>query len=283
MKTELLIIDPQNDFCVQDDGNGNKGQLYVPGGESDCLNIANMVAKHKTRIDDIHVTMDSHHLLDVAHPLMWKDVDTMQHPNPLTIITGYDRNDGSFSGIEVLNNNKPVRLRTTDPNASLRMVAYVDALTTNQRYPLCIWPPHCLIGTWGHNIETNLMTALHEWEMQYGFVDIVTKGSNMWTEHYSAVQADVPDDTDETTQLNTHLIETIKKADRILVGGEASSHCWYFTLRDIADNFGDDSLQKFILLEDGTSPVAGFEDQAEKGIKELLDRGMQKARTTDVF
>lgn len=282
MRTELLIIDPQNDFCVQDDGHGHQGQLYVPGGEDDCQRMADMIFKHKTRINDIHVTMDSHHLLDIAHPLMWKN-ESGDHPNPLTVITGYDRQAGVFNAIEILNNNHPVNLKTTDPQAMPRAIAYVEALKANNRYDLCIWPPHCLIGTWGHNIETNLMSAIHEWEMQYGFADIVTKGSNMWTEHYSAVKADVPDDDDETTQLNTRLIETIKKADRIIVGGEASSHCWLFTMKDIADNFGDASLQKFVLLEDGTSPVGGFEQVAKDGFKELVDRGMQVARTTDVF
>lgn len=282
MRTEILIIDPQNDFCVKDDGHGNKGQLYVPGGEDDCKRMASMISKHKTRIHDIHITMDSHHLLDIAHPLMWKN-DSGNHPNPFTVITEYDRHSGMFNGVEVLNGMNPVRLKTNNPKSMDRAIAYVQALKANNRYDLCIWPPHCLIGTWGHNIESNLLASIHEWEMQYAFADIVTKGSNMWTEHYSAVKADVPDDNDETTQLNTRLIETIKQADRIIVGGEASSHCWLFTMKDIADNFGDSSLQKFVLLEDGTSPVTGFESVAEAGFKELVDRGMQVAKTTDVF
>lgn len=63
MKIELLIIDPQNDFC-----NPN-GSLYVPGAERDMQNLSNMVRRLKGKLADIHVTLDSHRRVDISHPL----------------------------------------------------------------------------------------------------------------------------------------------------------------------------------------------------------------------
>ena len=77
--------------------------------------------------------------------------------------------------------------------------------------------------------------ALQRWE-EAGFarVNYVTKGYNPWTEHYSAVQADVPDPTDPGTQINTRLIRALKNADVVALSGQALSHCVAHTVRDIA-------------------------------------------------
>jgi|GEM_PF-6949980 len=40
-----------------------------------------------------------------------------------------------------------------------------------------------------------------------------------WTEHYSAVLAEVPDDEDPDTQLNQALIDRLDTADTILIAG----------------------------------------------------------------
>lgn len=278
-RTELLLIDMQNDFCEPN------GALYVTGAIDDSHRIANMILNHKRSISDIHATLDTHHKLDIAHPLMWKNLSDGQHPSPLTLVLDYDPAANVFNGIELLNNNNPVQLVTWMPSHMQRAIAYVASLATKGRNMLCIWPPHCLIGSWGHNVQIDVYNALCEWENQFGFVDYVTKGSNIWTEHYSAVEADVPDPSDPTTSLNTRLIQTIKDADRILIAGEASSHCVKWTVTDIANNFGEDNIKKFIFLEDASSPVDApqFRQDAEDFINAMKARGMQIARTTDVF
>ena len=150
------------------------------------------------------------------------------------------------------------------------------------RQPL-IWPPHCLIGTPGNNVHDILRPAFQAWETsKLRTIDYVTKGSNPWTEHYSAVQADVPDPEDPSSQINTGLIATLERADIILVAGEAGSHCLANTVRDIANNFGDDSyVQKLVLLEDATSPVPTFEKFQEDFISEMVQKGMKIAKTTE--
>lgn len=124
--------------------------------------------------------------------------------------------------------------------------------------------------------------ALTEWESRFAFVDYVTKGSNILTEHYSAVQADVPDAADASTQINTRLIQTLENADLVLIAGEARTHCLANTVRDIANNFGDDSfVSKLVLLTDATSDIPGFEIYAQTFMTEMVGRGMQVSTTTE--
>ena len=127
-----------------------------------------------------------------------------------------------------------------------------------------------------------LFDALCKWEQEFAAVNFVTKGSNIFTEHYSAAQADVYDPEDPGTGLNKGLIKLLQEMDMIAIGGEASSHCVASTVRDIANNFGDDNIKKMVYLQDACSPVPGFEQLEKDFMKEMIDRGM-KVTTTDKF
>ncbi|EIJ43478.1 hypothetical protein BegalDRAFT_2636 [Beggiatoa alba B18LD] len=260
MNLQFLIIDPQNDFA------NPKGNLFVAGADKDSERLAAMLKRHLDKIDDIHVTLDSHHWVDIAHPVFWVD-SKGNHPAPFTTITVDDVQTGKW--------------RTTQPNCQARALNYVQALKTGGRYDLTIWPPHCLIGHYGHNVVDPIAKTLIEWENQLAIVDMVTKGSNPWTEHYSAVQADVPDPEDPSTQLNTRLISTLEDADLIALSGQALSHCVANTIRDIANNFGEANISKMVLIEDTTSPVSGFEALADQFLREMKGRGMRTAKSTE--
>ena len=163
-----------------------------------------------------------------------------------------------------------------------RALDYVRALRDNGRYTLTIWPPHCLVGTWGHNVMPAVADALRGWEeRKLARVDYVTKGQSPWTEHYSAVQADVPDPTDPATQLNRRLIETLETADQVALSGQALSHCVANTVRDIADHFGPDSIGKLVLIEDTSSPVPGFEPLADQFLADMKQRGMRTVKAAE--
>lgn len=263
MNVHLLIIDPQNDFC-----DPSTGTLYVAGADGDMNRLADMIDRLGSSISDIHVTLDSHHYNDIAHPNWWRD-SAGNPPVPLTIISAQDVESQVWS--------------TTNPKLYRRSLEYVRSLEANNRYPLCIWPPHCLIGTPGAAVWPRLMTSLNKWaEDEFAQVDFVTKGSNVFTEHYSAVKADVPDPQDPTTQINTRLIDILQSADIIAIAGEASSHCVANTVRDIADAFGDDSyVRKLVFLSDTSSPVGGFESFSDSFITEMTARGMQISTTAD--
>jgi nicotinamidase-related amidase len=110
-----------------------------------------------------------------------------------------------------------------------------------------------------------------------------TKGSNPLVENYSVVKADVEDPNDPATRLNTRFINTLKKYDTILLAGEALSHCLRNSAVDIMAEFGDDQIKKFVLLEDASSSVPGFEKMGEDFVKEMTAKGMRVARTDTFF
>jgi nicotinamidase-related amidase len=240
----------------------------VPGAEHDMNRLAGMVRRLKSKLDDIHVTLDSHHFIHIAHPIFWKDTHG-RHPAVFSGITRADVEQGVWT--------------PTVPGMYRRALDYVRRLEQNGRYGLTIWPPHCLIGSHGHIVFPELFTALTEWEQRFAVVDYVTKGSNILTEHYSAVQADVPDPADASTQINTRLIRTLENADVIAIAGEARTHCVANTVRDIANSFGDDSfISKLVLLTDASSDIPGFESHAQSFLAEMTGRGM-KLSTTNEF
>ncbi|MBM4375189.1 MAG: cysteine hydrolase family protein [Deltaproteobacteria bacterium] len=257
----LLVIDPQNDFC---DPNGS---LYVKGAEGDMDRVAGLVDRMRDRLAAIHVTLDSHRKVDISHPIWFQDARG-RNPAPFTVITAEDLERGTWT--------------TTRPSAFKRTLAYLNALATGGRYPHVIWPYHCLIGDAGHNVWPKLSSAVHAWEDRFAMAEFVTKGSNPWTEHFSAVQAEVPDPEDPTTQINTQLIATLEEADVILLAGEALSHCLANTVRDIANRFADPRyVSKLVLLTDASSNVTGFDQYGESFLRELTARGMRTSTTKD--
>lgn len=270
IKIHLMCIDPQNDFMDLPNAT-----LPVTGASADMDRLAAFIRKNGHRLEDIHVTMDSHQIVDIAHPSWWKDAKG-KNPSPFTIITEDDIKAGIWT--------------TRDPNALKRSTEYVEALGKTGKYMLCIWPPHCLIGSWGHSIQENLMKALLEWQKsEYALIDFVTKGSNPWTEHYGGLMAEVPDSNDPTTQLNTGLLNTLQEADVILIAGEASSHCVKETLNQIIDNIGADHVKKIKILTDCTSPVGAipggpdFPAIASAWMKDIEAKGVELTTSTTFF
>jgi nicotinamidase-related amidase len=236
MSVHLFVIDPQNDFM---DIPG--ATLGVPGASEDMKRFAKLVQRVGKHVDDIHVTLDSHRVIDVGHPGFWVD-SKGNHPAPFTIISVDDIVNGIWTP-------RSQKYRT-------RMLNYAQALAVKGDNPLIVWPEHCIIGSPGHNVQADLFEALKEWERrECATVDYVAKGTNVFTEHYGALEAEVPDPEDPSTQLNTNLLEMLATADIIGLGGEALLHCLKSTLMQIIKNIGPEHVRKFQILTDCTSPV----------------------------
>jgi len=231
--------------------------------------LARFIREGSAGLTNIAVTLDSHHRLDIAHPTFWQAFDGGTVA-PFTPITAAQVRAGAF--------------RPRNPEAMPRTLAYLDELESRGRYTLMVWPVHCEIGTWGHNVHADVRTAYNAWEeRQLGIVQKIVKGSNPWTEHYSAVLAEVPDADDPGTQLNQALIAQLDRADLLIIAGEASSHCVKATTEHIIENLSDQRLERVVLLTDCMSPVAGFEAQHEQFFATLRARGVQLATSTDVL
>lgn len=267
----LVIIDPQNDFCdlPEDIRKGEVPALPVTGAHADMLRVAALIEQAGAGLTEISVTLDSHLRLDIAHPTFWRQADGSP-VSPFTPIQAADVRSGSCL---------PHQL-----DALERVLAYMDALESTGRYTHMVWPVHCEIGTWGHNVHGAVRLAYNRWEEASGSsVTKVLKGSNPWTEHYSAIRAEVPDPADPETQLNTALLERLGQADLILIAGEAGSHCVKATTEHIVEHFPAGSLGKLVLLTDCMSPVSGFEVLYQDFITEMGARGLRLASSGELL
>ncbi len=261
-KIHLLVIDPQNDFC---DIPG--ATLPVPGADADMKRLAALVDRVGHKLEDIHVTLDSHRLIDVAHPAWWMDSSGRQ-PAPFTMISASDIESGIWT--------------TRNPQFRDRSLAYARDLERQGKYKICVWPPHTLIGTWGHAVHADLNKALQRWsDREFAMVNYETKGSNPYTEHYGAMMAEVPDPADPSTMLNTRFLSMLASADIVGVAGEALSHCVMTTVDQIVENIGPEHVKKFHILTDCTSPVSAvpnggpdFPAISKKWLAEMKSKGL---------
>jgi nicotinamidase/pyrazinamidase len=275
---QLLIIDPQNDFCdVPADwrpvdpltGAAIAPALPVAGAHADMQRTAAFIRAGGDALGDITITLDSHHRIDIAHPTFWRRADGADVA-PFTTITAARLRAGEFL--------------PRDPAAAPRALAYVDELESRGRYTLMVWPVHCEIGTWGHGVHADVRAACNEWEERHlQGVRKVTKGENPWTEHYSAIQAEVPDAADDRTAMNTALLAELDRADLLLIAGEASSHCVRATTEHIAANLPGGRPERIVLLTDCMSPVGGFEAQHAEFLQAMRARGVRSMSSIEAL
>ncbi|CAM9468484.1 unnamed protein product [Pylaiella littoralis] len=250
--TTLMIVDPQVDFH-------EGGSLAVPGALDDAERIAHFIANHLNDIDELVVTLDSHHRLDIAHPMFWTDGSgSGSHPAPFTLITSEDIQQGTW--VPVQGEHKE------------HCLEYTRQLEKGGKFTLCVWPEHCLIGTPGHSVHPVVNEAIQEWAVaRRTGVTYVHKGQHPLTEHYSCFAAEVPVQGDEANDKGRAVLAKLCARDRVLVCGQASSHCVNFSARDLAaawkrtttgaleDEIARRRMGSLVLLKDGMSPVPGFE------------------------
>ncbi|WP_431100064.1 cysteine hydrolase [Roseateles noduli] len=255
---QLLIVDPQNDFC---DIPG--ATLPVTGADADMKRLAALVDQAGGAIADIVVTLDSHPVYAIERPAFWQQpgadgadgtdgadgaAGAPQPVAPFTQIKAEDVRAGCFA--------------PRDPALRDQVLAYLDALEASpKKYILMVWPTHCVVGTWGHNVHGELAAALGRWEAaRLRTVEKVLKGQNPLTEQYSAVRAEVPIASDPRTQTNRALVDRIVDFPGLtFIAGEASSHCVAATAEDLFAEMSAERLARIVLIEDAMSPVGGFE------------------------
>jgi nicotinamidase/pyrazinamidase len=249
----LLIIDPQNDFCEP------SGALFVPGAGEDMLRLSSFVRSARQRLGEVVITLDSHPSVAIERPTFWKRGDGAP-VTPFTQITHAQVVAGEYAPI--------------DASLGPKVTAYLQALESQGRYQLMVWPVHCVIGAWGHNIHGALFEAVGEWErqVQRGAFKVL-KGQNPLTEQYSAVRAEVPLQDDPRTQTNHELIDRCRPPGLLFVAGEAASHCVAATLDHLFEEFSAEEISRVVLLRDCMSPVTGFDSHAQACYGRALARG----------
>lgn len=260
MKNAFLIIDSQFDFCHPE------GALFVPGAEQDVERMAKLIQTHAHQIDHIVVTLDTHHVLDIAHPLFWHDA-AGKHPDPFTPITVADVDGGRWI-----------------PRFSADKARhYIHALEADGQFVHFIWPEHCLIGSRGAALHDTLLNALKDWSRQRDRDYVaVQKGLYPLTEHFGIFRAQVPDPTVPETQLNTALIADLARFDAVYLMGEAKSHCVANSLKQLLDS-APALVSKVIVVTDCMSDVAGLGYLADPIYAEAKARQVRFVNSDVIF
>jgi nicotinamidase-related amidase len=257
MKNYLLIIDPQNSFCDP------SGELYVPGAEADMTRLAEFVSRRGESVDRIIVTLDSHNKIHISHPIWWAD-EAGNPPEPFTRITAEDLAAGKW--------------HTVNPADHEWSLSYLEKIS-----PHVIWPYHCLIGTWGHEVYPALLKHLNRWRDTFNDLEFIVKNSSRFTERFSAVRAAVEVPGDPSTRVNKALLQDLDEADAVWVAGEASSHCVADTVSDIVEYSQNKEIaRKIVLLADAMSPVSGFEGAAADFCGRMKHAGVRILRMNGV-
>lgn len=265
----LVIIDPQNDFIDLPagsrpviDGIEYTPTLQVGGAYVDMLRVAKLINEAQAHLSGIAVTLDTHHRMDIGHHVFWDAA-------PFTQITWEDVYEG--------------RQRPRNLAFRLSSLDYLCRLEAVGRKHMA-WPVHCELGTFGHNVVSPVKAAYQSWEQAtHSIVLKVIKGLSPGTESYSAVQAEVPDQTDPSTQRNEAFVAWCADAGLTLLAGEAGSHCVKETVEDLVEGLTPEQLARYVLLVDCMSPVPGFEAVQAAFIADMRSRGMRIATAQEMI
>ena len=257
VKNALVIVDPQNDFCDP------RGALYVEGAAADMDRLARHIGGKGSGYSDIIISLDSHDVIAVFHTGFWLD-EKSRHPAPFTSITPDDYKRGRWHAASRENEAGAERL--------------FDALAEKGVESLTIWPEHCVVSTWGHQIADPLRGALASWRGASGKpVRYVFKGENPYTDQFSIFEG--VDDSWSDTAFNKNLAERLAEFETVTFSGEALSHCVEASVssyvRKLRERGG--SGQEVRLLVDCTSPVAGFD--GESSLDRLVVLGVEFVRS----
>ncbi len=282
--TKLLLIDVQNTFCLPD------FELFVGGGSGrgaieDNIRLCEFVYRNLGKIDQIIATLDTHHLHQIFHPIFWID-EHGEHPQPaITTISPADVKSGKWRVNPEFGEDAPDQLQAY-------ALHYVQQLSDGGKYPLLIWPYHAMLGGIGHA----LVPAVEEAIFFHGIVrssqaSFSIKGDRTLTENYSALAPEIFTNQfgDRIASKNDSLIQQLLLSDKLIIAGQAQSHCVAWTVNDllVEINAIDPALAtKVYLLEDCTSPVVipgivDYTDQAHAAYQKFADAGMNIVRSTD--
>ncbi len=284
----LTLVDVQNTFCIPD------FELYV-GGRSgrgavdDNLRLCEFIYRNLGNITHITATMDTHRAMQIFHALFFVDEDG-NHPAPYTDIQASEIRGGKWK----FNPELAPQFGISPEYGQQMMVHYADELERKGKYALTIWPYHAMLGGIGHALVSSVEEALFFHSIaritQY---DINIKGDKPFTENYSVIGPEVlTGPMGETLGTrNAKFIEQLQQFDKLIIAGQAKSHCVAWTISDLLEdiNATDPELAKKVyLLEDCTSPVVvpglvDHTDAANAAYERFVKAGMHLIRSDQLI
>jgi nicotinamidase-related amidase len=279
----LLCVDVQNTFCLPD------FELFVAGRSGrgaidDNERLCQFIYRNLGCLTGIIVTMDTHEPIQIFHPIFWVNQQD-QHPAPYTEI--------SLEAVEhgVWRPNPAVAQSVGCSVEELERYGLHYVRTLRGRYPLMIWPYHSILGGIGHALVSGIEEAIFFHSIARNtHATFNLKGRYPLTENYSALRPEVLENckSQPIGRNNPELIHQLLSYDRLIVAGQAKSHCVAWTMDDLlAEIRGRDPFlaTKIYLLEDCTSPVVApgvdFTDVADAAFSRFQDAGMHVVRSTE--
>lgn len=239
-RSTLVIIDPQNDFCDP------KGSLFVPGADQDMCRLAQHMRDNGRDYTDVLVSLDSHDRIAIFHPKYWVDREG-NHPTPYTLLEREDFESGAWRPASSRNDYYTKR--------------WFDQIEREGTFGMMVWPEHCIVSTWGHQICDTIMHALDEWRDTTGrSVRYTFKGETPYAEQLSAF--DGTDSSWQDERSSEEMVARLAMCETVTFAGEAISHCVQESVISYLDQIrraGGRAGQKVFVLTDCTSPVAGFD------------------------
>lgn len=274
-KIALMPIDMQNTFCIPG------FELFVPGAVEDTQRLSEFIYRNLGRITKIYPTMDTHTLMQIFHSLFFIDVNGETVP-AYTSISSQDLKNNKYT----LNPAVAASLGVDYLELKKHVLFYTEELEKKGKYQLTVWPYHGILGGIGHA----LVSLFEEAVRFHSFVrnaeaGTEIKGGNPLTENYSVLSPEVLSTHNGTAiaQKNASFIEKLLNYDIVIISGEAKSHCLAFSVDDFLTEIQakDPALaEKVYLLEDCTSPIGGFEDQANHNFDRFKQAGMHIVKST---
>jgi nicotinamidase/pyrazinamidase len=104
---------------------------------------------------------------------------------------------------------------------------------------------------------------------------------NIIVSNHVSKEAEVP--INSVTSFNQKLLESLQTSDRLLVCGQAMSHCVNYTLSSIIDRWDKDKLSNITLLTDCSSSVPGFEVAGVKFQEYVSELGVLVKKSSEAF
>lgn len=284
-RTWLMLIDVQNTFCIPG------FELYV-GGRSglgaveDNTRLCNFIYRELGRITHVTATMDTHMTMQVFHPIFFVD-EHGHHPAPYTDINASDIRRGKWR----FNPALASQFGIAPDYGQEMMVHYAGELEKREKYDLTIWPYHAMLGGIGHALVSSVEEAIFFHSVaRLAQPEIVIKGDTPFTENYSVIGPEVLTGP-MGEPLGSHdqrFIENLEKFDRLIVAGQAKSHCVAWTVSDLLDDItrvDPELAKKVYLLEDCSSPVVvpdvvDHTDAADAAYERFAKAGMHVVKST---
>jgi nicotinamidase-related amidase len=178
-----------------------------------------------------------------------------------------------------------------------QVLDYCRRLEETGRHQLFLWPPHCLVGSSGHALVGIVDEArlFHCFARDTNSV-FVSKGEALLTENYSvlAPEVELAHDGSRLGARDLPLLERLLAADRLILAGQASSHCVAETVFDLLaeiEHRAPEQAGKVYLLEDCMSAVTvpdgegGYHADFTSSAAEMFERaraaGMNVVRSSD--